>query len=207
MSKEIKVHLAKLEYQARIKEALRSCDTMFEIERPDLARLVKSYVNPVVYERRKKGYGKIIPDIVELMLSQENLTLTQSALLERIKLKHPNQKITLNIWHKKLQSYEKTAIKKVLIKNNMSEDLIKGCEKLSQLRKAVKIELSNQFEKKMSFNPKITVHPKKIVINGEIYPVIKRGKNNHRSISIRYKNKQVWLRVDALTKLLFQSVK
>ena len=207
MSQEIKIHSAKLEYYRRIKEALRSCDTMFEIERPDLAKLVKSHVNPVVYEKRAKGYGKIIPDLVELMLTPENLMLTQLALLEEVRLKHPKQKISLNVWHKKLQPYEKKAIKKALVKNDLSEDLMKGCEKLSQLKKAIKIDLSNKMEKKLTFNPKITIHPKTLIIDGRVYPIIKRGKNNHRSVSVRYKNKQVWLRVDALAKLFLQSVK
>ncbi|MGH1399079.1 MAG: hypothetical protein ACRBCT_07685 [Alphaproteobacteria bacterium] len=197
---------AKLELEFRLKEAQASAIRIFEAEKPALAKLVSSRTTNIVYKKRPKGYTKIIPDIIALMVEADNIDKTQKQLIEDVSAKHPKQDIAQSIWSKDLQKYDLDAIKKQLEKDGLPPEIVKGCKKLSQVRKKLKDHLYEEREKTREFKINISVNKKRVVIGKKSYPVVLRNSKNKKypCIRVNLRDKRHWLRIDVLTKALLE---
>ncbi|MGH1399176.1 MAG: hypothetical protein ACRBCT_08180 [Alphaproteobacteria bacterium] len=198
--------IAKLELEFRLKEAQDSAIRIFEAEKPALAKLVSSRTTNIVYKKRPKGYTKIIPDMIALMIEDDNIDKTQKQVIEDVSADHPKQDIAQSIWSKDLQKYEIDAIKKQLEKDGLPEDIVKGCKKLSQIRQKLKDHLYEEREKTREFKTNISVNKKRVVIGKKSYPVVFRNSKNKKypCIRINLRDKRYWLRIDVLTKALLE---
>lgn len=205
MDKKLKTKLAQLELKRYLKEAMDTAHTSFEIQNPHLVGLADFRVSSFVFPKRPKGYSKVIPDIIRLILTPEGIKKTQAAIIEEVSELHPNQHVAKSIWHKTLQHYEITAINKVLEEESYPIRLTKGCTKLSHVRNNLKVHFDTISGKPRVFETRISIHKEQVMIGKKSYSVTYRKEKPY--IRINMGKRRHWLRLDVLGKALLDADK
>lgn len=209
MDKELNQKLAKHMLEENIKRAVKNVKDSFKNNNPSHAKLVDSRVDVLVYNKRPKGHSKVVPDLVKIMLIDDNVNLTLKELLEKVRKEHPKQKLSYNIWHKPLIKYQKDAILKVLKDNDYPVSIMRNCKQLSHVRNKIKLRVNAKNKKRVEFKVNVVMTSSNVIVNDKVYSVTRRGRGNHPYIRVETgkDGKRDWLRADVLGKLLIKTTK
>lgn len=192
-------------YEERVESAIKREVEKIKKEDPEFSNTYGMRNNVSCYKKRPKGYyKKVIDNIMMYLLMEGGVDRTQKDILQDVRDRLPEfEKILDNVWQKPLQKWEIEQVTRI-IDGNMKQPLdIKGCHKLSEIRKRLKIKAMGD-SKRFTFRPTIKINKDTVSIGKNIYQIEMRavGAYTYPCIRLTIKGKRVWFRMDYLVEFL-----
>jgi hypothetical protein len=200
--------------QAEVHKATKTAWETIKAKSPHLTGFeikAKTYC----YKKRAQRFHRVIDSIIDVITSPPaknhetgelipaGVERSQVDILRRIIPSFPNHKILPNIWNKKLTSKQFEKLQMRAWRNFRKPIEIKGCNTLAAVKQRIYAALHAN-DAAYRFNGDVTIDEKTVVVGKAVYAIEAKGTGKYKYPSIRVEvgGKRVWLRVDALSKLL-----
>lgn len=164
---------------------------------PDLAKDYTPRISIVCRPKGQAGASKIIPMLGERIFYRSNEGKSRAEITAQVQKELPELKVHAALWNRPLQGWEK---KSIAMNSPFS---ITKCKTLSDIYRRQQMELATKAAIR-EYKPKISINKETLTIGQEVYPIQQRrhGKNSSKSIRVKVRGKDQWIRVDALVCLL-----
>lgn len=155
--------------------------------------------NRIIYKAKPEGSSKIIPAIMEYMLTDDAIGKTNKALVEHVAEGFPEHNIAANIMNKKLQPW---AIKKI---EKIAKDRVDvtGCKTLSEIRKRIKAgQRTGHLE--YLYSGKIRISKNGVLVGKQLFSIEtnKAKDKEYKVVRVNLEGDRYSIRVEAVVALL-----
>jgi hypothetical protein len=189
--------------KAKINKASNDAIQNYKIENPSIADAIAVRKEILVYKKKPKGVSKIVPAIVLDILLCAGEMKTQQDYIDVVNSRFPEYSIKRGIFSRPLKPYEKSAIKAKINSNSMFFIDIDDCKTLSHVKTRIERRFAEEAGKTYKVKLKsISCSKDTLFVGGKSYAITRRGSGSKPCVRKEVKGKSVWIRVDALLRLL-----